>query len=912
MSMLDSRVWRVTTYLTALVMLTAPAAMATHNSLGSDATLTEATEYDPETGDLARDVGENLRKDYHGDAASTSQSVQPGDIPVPRPAPRDQSGLNYNPATGCTPHGADNGAYEDELDDIEAAVDDWRNAEDRVDTDLCYVGFLDMRHQYVWGSSWSGSWGSDPLYSVNPTPTDGYCNGADETNEHTGVGPVDEAVTNAERVNDDDCDGSSHSTYTPGYKALSIDMSLMETPVQETAGEVMLDDQGSGTATMPNLLVRYVYLFGQPHPAVDSDDFEGNTRLEAGSGPFGPNPAEGGDPIRDISNACGDRTQECKLLTPQDIRAWDDDPPSEEEDTARVCTYQPSYFTVNPGEITTTPCGSSSGTGSNIVGNYISRAEAGGLGVEEAPSTYLAVTPGWHGTAWLLNHRSSTWAADYGCDDGTLCHDYLTDENVYQTSGAGFFTAVNPQVPEMGTETGQLWCALPNILATGEGFQDPDYAEEDWIAASDDPGFYGQYLADAIDADVHRHVLDNVAKDVRDATHDEVRMVVGPAQEVLPPRSELINPETLNDPLQVVTWEDIKDQAKEHTGQDAAIERADYLGSSSHDPAWDEHRLFSSSFDEGLGCHPDGFPQFFEDPDTLPGALNFDAGVSNSGTTSIKDPTVLDEDGLPAREDETYEGAWQADTYSFGGQAVAHVDTVTDFDDGATIEEKHEDASFDECALALGQPQPDRDDCVWRGVWDAYNEDCVVEENDDGPDELCGDLLRDRGYDVDGEGVGVFYTLKVTGPMAVYDVTTDEETFQERFRLLGIENPMAQNCVVGTSIGFAEKLPNHVAGSDPVNDTLCADADGDTAFLGDSFNDGSDTGGSFSSAVNFAKLAPTPDELQSDGFGEDDELCMHGVWSVQEGVTSTTDTEENLRLGAGVHHYTWCVPLASE
>jgi hypothetical protein len=242
---------------------------------------------------------------------------------------------------------------------------------------------------------------------------------------------------------------------------------------------------------------------------------------------------------------------------------------------------------------------------------------------------------------------------------------------------------------------------------------------------------------------------------------------------------------------------------------------------------------------------------------------------------------------------------------------------VTDFDSD-DIDDRHAEASFNACAEALGEPQPQRQDCLWRGVWDAYNEQCTIDSE---VGNTCGDLLADRGYDVDA-GVGVFFELRVTGPMATYQVTTDQQDAQERNRVLGLDDPTAPNCVVGTRIGFDEKLPGLADGlsalpradsMDALAEQLCSDADGDTALLRDGFNDGGSTGGSFSAAVNFAKLLPTPEATQ-DSFGDGDELCMHGVWSVQPN-TVASDTADSIELegdGDGTtHHFSWCVPLAS-
>jgi hypothetical protein len=907
-------------------MLTAPAtALASHNSLGVDVQLVEATEYDPETGELAPDVSDEIAKTYHGDAGETGADVEPGDIPAPRPSPEDQSGQAYDPDS-CLTYAEDEEAYQRAMDRL-AGIDDWAEESQRlqpVDPEtgqtVCWVGYLDLRHQYVFGTSGTGT-GSDLLYSVNPEPGDDYCRGEEDTEETTGNDDVDTVVTNVQRTQDSECDGGEHNQYLPGTKTLGMDTTLVEAGTEAAVDAAnLMEDTGSGMLTLPNTLARYVYAFGQPHPAVDTSEIDGDQRLEAGSGPFGPNPLEGGDPIRDLTGACGvggeQRTEQCKLLTPQDLRAYDYQVPSGEGDTARLCNYEPSYFSVNPGTATSTPCGVSSGTGATAT--FLPHFTEGGLGVSEDTPTYAHTMPGWHGIAWLLNHRSTTFAADFGCDGGSLCHDYFTDERVWDDEGAGYFAAVNPKVPQFDDpETRDLWCVLPNVLTDGSGIDASEF--EGWdedISAEEDPGFYGTFQGAAFDADVHRHVTDPVVAPVHDETHDTVREVVRPVQDVAPHRNDVANPETLNDPAAVVSHEDAKDIVEEEGGEQAgeAVDRADYLGSNSYDPdfgTFGEQFLVEPS--AGLGCNPDGFPQYYEkDPPDLDGALNFDAGISNAGTTTIKDPTIFADDGAPAGDDETYDGAWQADAYSFGGSAIAHVDTVGS-------------GEFDECSEALGEPQPQRDNCVWRGVWDAYNDQCVADQVQGGEDLTCGDLLDNLGYDTE-TGVGVFYTLEVTGPMATYDVNTDDQERNDRTNVLGLQgDPSDQNCVVGTSVGFDQKLVNGLASQIGVANSpsstqdlvqqLCADADGETAFIADSFGDGGSNGGSFGSAANFAKLTPTPSAVQDAGFGADDELCMHGVWSIQAGQTAD-DTAGNMEWTGGtdgdLKHFEFCVPLSSQ
>ncbi len=894
--------WTLFVTASALVLLTVsfPTIVATHNSAGAGVQVAIAEEYD-DAGELDPDVNPTIPPVYHEGEA------EQGITEMPRFSPLDQRGHNYA-APECLEYQDDPDAYQDELDRLEDTVDASDPAT-REDTDICYVGLLDMRHQYVFVLSALAHPQPAHLYQVNPAPDDDYCRGQEDPNEATGVGPVDEVATRAERAADsEECNGDEHDLYTAGQNLL-IDTALVETPVdsdEDTPGladATAVEDTASGTLTLPNTLMRYVYLFGQPHPAVSLDEYAFTERPEAGQGVFGPNPQDGGDPVRDITGACGDRTQECKLLTPADIRAYDEDPPTNEEDTARVCTYQPSYFTVNPGELTSGACGAMTGTA--IGGGFVDVVEDGGFGVDEAPNTYLEVLPGWNGFSHLLNHESTTLLADVGCDAGSICHDLLEDGDQARENGAGFFVAVNPEVPDLSGDTGHLWCVRPNILTTGpdQVFRDPLPDGLDWPEDREEilEQVSSVYDADAVDVDVFTHVLQSEAHGVSDAIHDDVRAIVGPVQDVAPDRADLVNPETLNDPLDVVSYSDAKAEVKQATPDEAdePIERADYWDASDTSASFPGHEAFTYEYETGLGCTDDGFLVDRPEGVTDQGGLNFAVGVSHGNTISLKDPTALDEQGLPAPNTDTHAGAWQAEEYSFGGSAVAHVDTVGS-------------EAFDPCSQALGEPQPHRDFCVWRGVWDAYNEDCEEDER------TCGDILRDRGYDVDDEGVGLFYTLTLSGVVVVDNTgdanPADPEGAQELVHVLGAEDPTAQHCIVGTSVGFDAYLPNHVDGANTLEaaiDALCSGTDGEVLFLEDAFNGGSSTGGGFSSDWLFTKLVPTPVAAQDEfGIGDDDSLCMNAVWSVQDGQVAS-DTERNLRL-EGVNHYQHDLPLDSQ
>lgn len=937
--------------LVAVTMLTIflPTAIATHNSVGVGAQLAEATEYDTQTGELLPDIDPALVPEYHG------AEVAAGETDQVRKAPLDQRGSNYAPPE-CTPYTEETKSeYDDELTRIEDHFDNdgtnWANASDRIDTDICFIGYLDMRHQYVfvWNLLLTHPSSSDTLYHISPDPGDeeyAYCTGQEDYDDPeerilpiTDNDALDQEAANLERTaeplveDDHDCDGEDHHRWHTGQH-VAIDTSLLEAPVEEASQATWGDAHHSGTLTLPNTLMRYVYLFGQPHPAVDlaETSISFDERPKAGEGFFGPDPAQGGDPIRDITNACGvgeeQRTKTCELLTPADIRAYDADPPADEDGTARVCTYQPSYFSVSPGELTTGACGAM--TGSAIGGAFVDVDFAGGLGIEEGPPTYMETMPGWHGFSHLLNHESSTWAADVGCDAGSLCHDFLEDEDVAREAGAGFFVAVNPKVPDFDAEDGSagLWCVRPNILTTGDDMlfrsdipEDENGEPLDW----NDPdnraavlnGMDDLYDAQAIDVDVNVHAITPLAFDVRDIVHDDVRTVLGPVQEEAPDRADLLNPESLNNPLEPLSYNDRKEDVKDATPDEAdgPIERADPVDSSDTTLGFPGAEGFDYTFEAGMGCTPDGFITDRATDEIVPGGFNFFASLSHT-TQSVKDASALDEDLLPAQDDESHGGAWQVDSYSFGGNAVAHVDTPNS-------------SAFDDCAEALGEPQPHRDFCPWRGVWDAYNEEC--NEGSDDADRECGEILADRHYNVTGPGVGLFYVLELTGPVLVEQIE-NPLTLEEDSHLLGADDPTAQNCIVGTSIGFQAHLHHHVDGlADPeegdydeeeqevsegyaaaILDALCSDEHGETLFLDDAFSDGGPTGGSFSSDWFFNKLTPTTAIGQDllNGFGEGDALCMNAIWSVEDGE-SADDNTKSLNM-TGINHYQHNLPLDSQ
>lgn len=841
---------RITILLAALSLAIVPmTALASHNSVGVGVQVVQADE--AVLGSDAPD--DNLRPDVPDDSSlRPTYANQLGDDA--RPSPSDQSGERY---TDCKTAG-------------EAGV----NYAPTKTNNHCYIGYFDTQLEYIIVTSGLFTRaGSDTLYPVNPEAGDPQC-----------PGPASDPVGYAQNAADGlqgegNCAGSDHTTYQQPFGTLALDTDLMDAPFMGTddqgsdglgGSDVAGQEEGSGTLTFPFTAMHYFYIFGQPHP-----DNPSPSSFEAGSGIFGPSPLAGGSPATDLTGACGDRTKACTMLTPTDIKLYDRYKPAGVEAGARVCTFMPAYFTLGPGTLTQTPCGPFGTTNNQFVPSMTN----GGfqLGVTD---TWAHTLPGWHGNAWIVNQQSSTEFFDINCDGGSLCHDYFEDDDEMQP-GNNFFHAVNPKVP---TPKGPLWCAKPNFIGTAA----------DTSGGVTDNGFY-DYNADAIDVDSYVWFAHNRVRDVRDATHGPVRTVAGPVQDASPiHRSEVSSAQAITQALGGTNDEAIEDQVRSVAPAAVvdALDSADYTESGNDETHTklgpDNQFPFSRTFNEGVRCDGLGLVRVFESSQTVDGGLQFNVNLNHqtaaTGTPALKDPTQFGEDGLPAGEEGTHSGAWNAKTYSFSGSAIGVLNTNGDND-------------LDQCAQALGQPQPTRDFCPWQPIWDAYNPNCNVPDGSSSPPE-CGTVLENRNYDT-AAGVGLYAVVTVTGPVAItQEDVSDATQHTTHTTVIGENNPTAQNCFVATSIGFEGPLAASL-GVQPADlaDELCPSDVQATALVTDAFDDQGGSTGGFSADVEFTKLVPTTQAVQdaAGGLGEDDSLCVTGVWNVQDGKVAS-DTEQSLDL----------------
>lgn len=858
--------------LLALIASTAPV-QGTHNSAGAKVALIEADEFGDDH--LQPDVaGQEIR--FHTE----------DDLSEPRRGPPDQSGDRY---TDCEREG-------------DTSADAYRSGLETGTS--CYIGYIDVQWAYVVTDYPMYQTGDDSLYRINPDPSDTACQ-------------------NPQNRLDSGCSGSGHDAYQDAETLVDVDLTEPNEDLTE------LDSEASGSATYPVRIRPYLYLFGQPHP-----DTENLSELEAGSGPFGSNPAEGGSPVQDISDACGDRTLDCKLLTPEDIARYSYEDPTytgvirgietEVPKPAPVCQYLPQFRVVDEHETLS----------ERLCGEFGFRFDftdqaAGGFGVPGSPGTYRTTLPGWYSPLTLETNGVGGTVLKYG-------DEVLAGDEDAEIEGLSTYAAVNPMSPTM-FEGHPLWCVRPNILAKGDSA----------VLGAEDPGYFGTYRADAIDADLYRSPI-----------QDELNDVAGPVSDAAGPLVEDAKEEAefrVNDALdQVSLPPEVEEAADEAVDRFWPLERRGDESS---------QRDFTVRHEAGVGCRPDGTVTVFESPRRLDGGVVMDAKLDPS-TVTLKDPTLFT-DGLPAGESETTRADWQPDMYAVDGSLRGILDT-------------NENGAFDACAERTGQPQPDQDVCAWEPLWDAYNPNCTVGSGDESA--ACDQVLRDRHYDVE-EGVGLVSVWKVSGAVAVtprppetvdpseiaeasagarvdtYDLTNpdvdldvgleagpvayyagydgyrglhhspvpapedlvqnaldsaDPDSWTDRTAVLGLDDPTAQNCVIATSTGFDEDRLERWLGADYEED-LCGDVGGEHFVVEDGFRD-QDALGEFASAVAVTKVTPTPAaSVDATEIGEGDEVCVHASLPVDtpSGTPYAEDTTGNVKLRDGRHVFTDCDPLVS-
>lgn len=915
--------WLVVAVAISMLTIAFPAAIATHNSIGANVVLVQPTE-DPDNPDIPPD--HELRVTYHNFEAGTLEEDDrdlPEDvrdllvdeededafeptIPEPREMPLDQTGERY---TDCI--------TAEEAGDAYAP---WDNE------DQCYVGYLDhQRLTFLYLSLFLTWQPNDSDYWLNPHPNDGHCQG-DSPEEVTGFDPADETIASVDRrtsafLEGGDCDGSGHGQGLPGD--VMIDVNLLESPFQDDATpDLSQQDVGSGTQALPQLSTPYVFLFGEPHPEADEplegEDFEWEG-FSADEPPFTGGVDEGASPLFDLEGACGDRTDQCMLLTIGDLQEYDrhDRPGAGDEGQAAFCEFAPQFQTINPDERDAGICGV---TGSPM-NQFIPIYEGGGYGTGE--TTYLNMLPGWYRGIISITTGPTTHG-------GATTNPATATPGLTGSTPIQYMYAVNPKVPAADDP---LWCVTPNFLADGESNVD--------LGGLNDPGFYGTYIADAIDVDIFHdnplvdevqqnpQALDDLYAD-KNAIQEEFELDDAPD-----PIAVSQNPIGFVGGIVFDAY------------SDAVPGEADYLESSPEKP-WNtfgetQHSWETDAPDPGVRCNAQGAVVVEDDPNSLKGGIVFDTSISQQ-TVTLKDPTLVDDDG-PLSEEDTQSDGWQTDAYWFSGDILGIVDS-------------NENERFDACFLPDGQINPDEDQCVWQPYWDAYNPSCTTFFG-----ASCFEQLLDDGYALnathntdesslidaedeeitqDNYGVGMYFVLELTGPFATKDPgIPGQNTAELRTNVIGAEDdPDTTHCVLGTNLGFADegrdmgqaispsadRLANnfdHWPGFDvdlnqPDEDILqdltefvcgfSGNVDGEHVFIGDAFST-QNSRASFSSGIDWVKLAPTPDEgsLVND---ENDRLCVGAFWNVlnHPDVDQSADSA-SLALD-GSHHFGECLSLA--
>ncbi len=440
-------------FIAASIALTT-GAVASHNSAGVHVGVISPQAVDD--GELNPRASEELALEFH------VSEYEQGIIPEPRESPRDQTGQRYS---DCTTYQELGSSYSP--------------AENRVH---CYIGYFETFRMFHPAPLFPQFGPNDPLYFLNPDAEDDYCDGTSGDEEVTGIQPFDSLVVGFERSIDDRCQGKSHDYYHVG--SIQIDSNLLES--EEVYDAIYGDESPGGSSTFPLTTRTYILIFGQSHP-----DNPSKSKFEAGSGPFGPNPSEFGNPVHDLTGVCGDRTMDCNLLTPKDLELYDD------EGRGRLCEYAPEFAELGSRE---THCGPSGNLISFFMGDHLD----GGLGIDEGPPSWISILPGWHSTETQVETPTVHTLLSFS-------QSYLGKNSSYEDTSHRYF-AVNPKVPD---QDHPLWCVKPSILAEGVG--------SGHIGAPEDPGFYGEYQADGIVYDQRPVIYHSSAEIVHAETYDDAR-----------------------------------------------------------------------------------------------------------------------------------------------------------------------------------------------------------------------------------------------------------------------------------------------------------------------------------------------------------------------------------------------------
>ncbi len=541
----------------------------------------------------------------------------------------------------------------------------------------------------------------------------------------------------------------------------------------------------------------------------------------------------------DPDELCGETTgaDTCALITPEDLS--DHLPPGA---VPAVCFFAPQFFPL---------------TQASDLGECARQSRFDQYMADSDSTLYLANKPGWYATAALDDPFASTlsWAS------------VLTKEGDQDHVSNVFHFYVNPEpLPS------EKWCgALPvATLAT------------DKLDTGVQPGIDGGWVeGDPIAWNLQGHDLDVYTSPTSDANGALQQAVQGLLDELptLPPGLQGVVDqvgETTVDTLdEVGRTTDPFVEATLTAGQRFVAIKSDDAGP--NHPL--DNSLTLSAPSEGQQCS--SLAGLARDATGRTHFYNY-VEADIQGIT-LKDPTHLDEDGLPAKADEQGYNPWHPQQYTFGGELIV-------FDD------RNGNVQRDACPQ--GNDAPDEfspDICAARLPWDLSNPEATA-----GQGASLATFARDRGFT---DPTGLYFVLNLTGRHLITDTepptgTSELDRTQQRSRVLITGG---QHCIVGTSKGLLDGisgsrlattlgLPNLSEAA--LLDHLCSDATGERILLEDGFEDQSQLG-EIDAGIAWTKLSATPDVSLS----TDDGLTLHALVTVE--ADGDELTRGNLELGTG-------------
>ncbi len=655
--------------------------------------------------------------------------------------------------------------------------------------------------------------------------------------------PMQKLDTGADPTNpnDDPCSGAGHE-WQFDFQTANFVQQHHADPVSPV---ISGGDPLSGFL-LPAMYDFYVYFFGEgsseTRPGVGTLDYLDEDLCDKHLAKLG------------ITNNLAD----CTLITPDDLNGHLGltDANGQAQDAA-ICQFAPRFFQVGGGDEPPT-C-------QNFVDNFYD---------ESGQTGYITNKPGWYGGLWFIDYMGSTITAE----------NVVVKEGVRQDiSGTGHFHFyVNPVRPDAA-----LRCASPPISTDAPDSLDTGTVFDEETGRWSDATF--DYLVEAHDVDMYTGVKD-LGGTINDAV-DEANRVIGEVLDEipnLPPEVGQLIDDTIDDAQSAVdtlleTTDPIADAANEFSGRafPYTLNRAE----PNHN--LDDSYAYSTSASVQLGVCDGGL----HDPAEVDGVdTNYFNYVQADYTTGqvfnglvLHDYTELDGEGLPRDSNEQGWNPWNPNTYTFDGEILGFLD-------------HNPNGQLDACPSGGNQIGAGQDLCVAQIRWDVNNPDSEIQE------AKTETWAPANGFD---DFTGLYFTLKLTGPVATYDLenTPDEDqaTFLDRTRVLSSDG---QNCIVGISKGLLDDPATDArfrtligAGSGaqgpnagPITDVLCEGADGDVAFISDAFFD-QGSAGDFDAAFEWVKLSATPEATHPD-IG--DGLTFNAVITVAE--TGDTLTAGNLDL----------------